>query len=118
MIGKKIFLVLATFVVLLLQFADCMSAITPDQESMECCGSMPCTQANQSHDCCKTMVSGQIANLVPMARASSFDAPVLAIVRPLTAVEIVRVVSSPFNVIEAQQHSPPELYTLHVSLLI
>src|ERR1700693_2185105 len=52
MIGKRLFLVLAAGALLLLQFADCMSAMTPDQESMHCCGSMPCTPAQQKHDCC------------------------------------------------------------------
>jgi hypothetical protein len=119
MIGKRLFLVLAAGALLFLQFADCMSAMTPDQESMKCCGSMPCTPANQSHDCCKGMVSGQSPNAIPTARVS-LSAPAITFVEPLASVEIARMVSLPLGAIEAPQHSPPppELYTLHASLLI
>jgi hypothetical protein len=117
MIGKKLFLVLAAGAFLLLQFADCMPAMTPDQDSMKCCGSMPCTPANQSHDCCKGMVSGQSRNMLPTARVS-LSAPVLTLVEPLASVDIVRLVALPLGAVEAPQHSPPELYTLHTALLI
>ena len=115
--GKRLFLVLAAGALLFLQFADCMSAMTPDQESMQCCGSMPCTPANQSHDCCKAMVSGQSSNMVPAALVS-LHAPVIVTIAPLPFTAIGRLVSSPRRVAEALQHSPPELYTLHASLLI
>lgn len=111
---KGLFLVLAAGALLFLQFADCMSAMTPDQESMQCCGSMPCTPANHNHDCCKAMVSGQS---LPTARVS-LNAPASVIVEPLVSAVMVRLVASPVNVFEAPQHSPPELYTLHASLLI
>ena len=117
MIGKRLFLVLAASALLFLQFADCMSAMTPDQESMQCCGSMPCTPANQSHDCCKAMVSGQASNMVPTARIS-LHAPFIVSVEPVAVIAMVRLVSSPLCSAEAPQHSPPELYTLHASLLI
>jgi hypothetical protein len=114
---KRLFLVLAAGALLLLQFADCMSAVTPDQESMKCCGSMPCTPANQSHDCCKAMVSAQSPNILPTARVS-LNAPAITLVGPLASFEVVRLVPLPLVAVEAPQHSPPELYTLHASLLI
>jgi hypothetical protein len=117
MIGKRLFLVLAAGALLFLQFADCMSAMTLDHNSMQCCGSMPCTPASYAHDCCKAMVSGQNPNMRP-AVGVSFNAWSIALFEPLASVEMVRIVSLPLSVVEAQQHSPPELYTLHVSLLI
>lgn len=117
MIGKRLFLVLAAGALLLLQFADCMSAMTPEHESMQCCESMPCTPANQSHDCCKAMVSGESSNMIPTGRVS-LHAPVIVTVDPLPFTAIGRLVSSPLCAAEAPQHSPPELYSLHVSLLI
>lgn len=117
MTGKRLFLILAAGALLLLQFADCMSAMTPDQETMKCCGSMPCTPANQSHDCCKAMVPAQSPNVLPTARVS-LNAPAITLVEPLAAVELVRSVSLPLVAVEAPQHSPPKLYTLHASLLI
>jgi hypothetical protein len=117
MIGKRSFLALAAVAVLLLQFADCMSALTPDQQTMQCCGSMPCTPANKSHDCCKTAISGLTPSVLPTARVS-LSAPLLAVIEPQLGLEIARFVPVIPQPAEAQQHSPPELYTLYVSLLI
>jgi len=114
---RRLSLVLAAGALLLLQFADCMSAMTPDEESMQCCGSMPCTPANQSHDCCKAMGSGQSSNLLPTARVAVY-VPAIALIEPLATREMARVFSRPFNIVEVQQSSPPDLYTLHASLLI
>lgn len=117
MMDKRLFLALAAGALLFLQFADCMSAMTLDQESMQCCGSMPCTPANYSHDCCKAMISGQSPNLLPTAGVS-LNAPAIVLVEPSASVAMVGLVSSRLCTIEAPQHSPPELYTLHASLLI
>jgi hypothetical protein len=117
MIGKKLFLVLAAGALLLLQFADCMSAMTPYQESMKCCASMPCTPANQSHGCCKTMTSVQTPNMLPAAHAS-LHAPAVVAFDYTRTLDPTRSAPVPLVTIEALQHSPPELYTLHASLLI
>src|SRR5260370_34941287 len=107
---KRLFLVLAAGALLLLQFADCMSAMTPDQDSMQCCGSMPCTPANQSHDCCEAMVYGQSPNILPAARCS-LNAPAITLVEPLASVEVVRLVSLQLFAAEAPHHSSHEFYT-------
>jgi hypothetical protein len=70
MMGKRLFVVLAAVALLGLQFADCMSAMTQDQQSMQCCGSMPCDPSNQSHDCCKSMVSSQSPSVLPVAHVT------------------------------------------------
>jgi hypothetical protein len=114
---RRLSLVLVAGALFFLQFADCMSAMTPDENSMQCCGSTPCTPANQSHDCCKGMGSGQSSNLLPTARVA-VHVLAIALTEPLATREIARVFSGPFNIVEVQQHSPPELYTLHASLLI
>jgi len=77
MMGKRVFLVLAAGALLFLQFTDCMAAMTPDQQSMQCCTSMPCTPANHSHGCCKTITSPQTPNTVATTRVS-LHAPTLA----------------------------------------
>src|ERR1700687_1067825 len=70
MIGKGSLLILVAGASLLLQVADCPSAKTPDQPSMQCCGSMPCTPTNRGYDCCKSMVSEHAPNMLPSARLS------------------------------------------------
>ena len=115
--GKRLFLMLVAGALLLLQFSDCMSAMASDQQSMHCCGSMPCTPTNQSHDCCKTMVSVHTPNVLPTARVS-LKVPAVVAVEHTPTLETVRsAIASPLAV-GVQQHSPPELYTLHASLLI
>ena len=117
MIAKRMFLVLAAGALLLFQFADCMSATTADSESMKCCAAMPCTSASHSHDCCETMPSTQTPNILLAARAS-LHVPVLVTFTYTRMPDTSRAALIPLLRIGPPQHSPPELYTLHASLLI
>ena len=117
MARKTTLVLLAIAAVVLLQFADCMSAMTQDQQSMQCCGSMPCDPSNQNHDCCKGMVSSQSPSVLPAAHFT-LHAPVMNVTGapPLPLVEQLPELSRLDSA--APQHSPPELYTLHSSFLI
>lgn len=117
MARKTTFVVLALAAILLLQFADCMSAMTQDQESMQCCGSMPCDPSNQSHDCCKSMISSQSPSVLPTAHVS-LHAPVLFVVDLLPSPQVPEFFEATSAILAVPQHSPPELYTLHSSFLI
>jgi hypothetical protein len=115
--SKKLIIVVALVALLGLQFADCMSAATQDQQSMKCCGSMPCDPSNQSHDCCKGMVSSQSPSVLPVAQVT-LHAPVMAVIDVLASSQATPYAEVSRLDFEAPQHSPPELYTLHSSLLI
>ena len=117
MSGKRLFLVLALGAVLVLQIADCASAMTPDQQSMQCCGSMPCSPANKTQGCCKTMNSAPAPNVIVKARVS-VTAPPVDVVWYASMTEFVRRTATPPAKVEVQEYSPPELYTLHAALLI
>src|SRR5260370_33529147 len=117
MVGKRLFLVLAAGALVLLQFTDCMAALAPDQQSMKCCGSMQCTRTNQSHDCCKKMVSEQSPNMLPTGHVS-LSPPAAVLVELLISPATVRIGSLQPGAVEAPQHSPPKLYTLHACFLI
>jgi hypothetical protein len=117
MIRRVTFLVLALAALFALQFADCFSPVSADQQTMQCCGSMPCNPANQSRDCCKTMVSSPSPSVLP-AEHIALNVPVVAVVDNLTAPEVVVIAEFSPSSFEAPQHSPPELYALHSSLLI
>ena len=117
MMGKRLFAVLAVVALLGLQLVDCMSAMTQDQQSMKCCGSMPCDPSNQSHDCCKRMVSSQSPNVLPVAHVT-LHGPVLVVTDILASPQAMPYPEASRLDFEAPQHSPPELYTLHASLLI
>src|SRR3982074_1017389 len=116
MVVKKAFLLLVVAAVLLLQFADCMSAFSQDQKAMQCCVTSACTAANQSHGCCKAMTSSEMPSTLVTARVSLV--PVVAVVKHepvLGAVIFAPQISPSF---EPQQYYPPQLYTLNSSLLI
>ena len=115
--SKKLFMVVALVALLGLQFADCASAMTQDQQSMKCCGSMPCEPSNQSHDCCKRMVSTESPSVLPAAHVS-LHAPVMVATDILDSPQAITYPDASRLDLEAPTHSPPELYTLHSSLLI
>ena len=114
---KRLFVFLAAVALLSLQFADCVSAMTQDEQSMKCCGSMPCDPAMQGHDCCKGMVSAQSPNVLPVPHVT-LHAPVVVVADVLAAPQIPPYSQVSRFAFAAPQHSPPELYTLHASLLI
>ncbi|SRR6266851_2148953 len=114
---NRLFIVVALVALLGLQFADCMSAMTQDQQSMQCCGSMPCDPSNQTHDCCKGMVSAQSPSVLPVAQVT-LHAPVMVVTNVLASPQATPYIETSRLEFEAPQHSPPELYTLHASLLI
>jgi len=114
--GKSI-LLLALAAVLATYAVDCSAMNTPEQ-AMQCCGSMPCSPHHgNSEDCCKTMTSARTPNLLPAAHAS-LHAPAVATFKYTRTLDLAPLAPVPLAAAEAQQHSPPELYTLHVSLLI
>jgi hypothetical protein len=115
--SKKLFMVVALVALLGLQFADCASAMTQDQQSMKCCGSMPCEPSNQSHDCCKGMVSSQSPRVLPAAQVT-LRAPAMVVTDILGSPKATPYTEVSRLDFEAPQHSPPELYTLYASLLI
>jgi hypothetical protein len=114
--GKKIFLMFVIGTLLLLQFADCMSAFSQDQKAMQCCGTSACTPANQSHGCCKAMTSTEMPSMLITARVS--PVPVVAVVEHEPVLEAAMSTPQVLPSFEPQQYYPPELYTLHSSLLI
>ena len=117
MLRKTTLAVLAVAAILLLQFADCMAAVTQDQQSMQCCGSMRCDPSNQSHDCCKSMASSQAPSVLPAAHVSLYT-PVRFVADVLPSPRLSQFSEAISADLAAPQHSPPELYTLHSSLLI
>lgn len=117
MARKTTFVVLAVVAMLLLQFTDCMSAMSQDEQSMQCCGSMPCDPSNQSHDCCKTMISSQPPSVLPAAHVR-LHPPTIVAAHILPVPQVLGLSEASPADFEAPQHSPPELYTLHSSFLI
>src|SRR5579862_373939 len=106
--SKRILIVLALVALLGLQFADCASAMTQDQQSMNCCGSMPCDPSNQSHDCCKGMVSSQSPSVLPVSHVT-LHAPVIVVTDTLVSPSPITYPETSRLDFETPTHSPPEL---------
>jgi hypothetical protein len=117
MARKTTFVMLAIVAMVLVQFTDCMSAMTQDPQSIQCCGSMPCDPSNQSHDCCKGMVSSQSPSVLPVAHVT-LHSPVMVVTDVLASRQATPYPEVSRLDFDAPQHSPPELYTLHSSFLI
>ena len=114
---ERLLIMVAIVGLLGLQFADCLSAMKQDPQSMQCCGSMPCDPSNQTHDCCKGMVSAQSPNVLPVPHVT-LHAPVMVVANVLASPRLTPYTQLSRFEFAAPQHSPPELYTLHASLLI
>ena len=106
-----------TALALMMQFASCLPTAGATEQSMKCCASMPCTPANHSHGCCKNMASGKAPTLIP-AQSVSLQVPSRGNFEYPPIAKLAHRTSEFPPVTDAQQHSPPELYTLHASLLI
>src|SRR5260370_13132485 len=103
---KQLIIVVALVALLGLQFADCMSAMTQDQQSMQCCGSMPCDPSNQNHDCCKGMVTSQSPSVLPVVNMT-LHAPVMVAAEMLASPHIVTYSEGSRLGFEARPDSPP-----------
>jgi hypothetical protein len=114
---KRLLIFGALAALLGLQFTDCMSAMTQDQQSMQCCGSMPCDPSNQSHECCKSMASSPSPSVLPSAHVTLYP-PAMFVADILPSPQVVEFSDASRAGFAAPQHSPPELYTLHSSFLI
>src|SRR5712675_677741 len=108
MMGKRLFVVLAVVAFLGLQFADCMSAMTQEQQGMVPQHFMLCCPSNQSHDCCKAMVSSQSPSVLPVAHVT-LHAPVMVATDILALPQIVTYSEGSRLDFEARPHSAPEL---------
>jgi len=96
----------------------CFGYSQGDEPSMECCASMPCTPANKTHDCCKTMVQKQDPYSQPAPKVS-FQPPVEIAVATVLDFEPHEISVPLQRPLDANEHGPPqELYTVYLSLLI
>jgi len=84
---------------------------------MQCCGTSECSPANQTHGCCETMAATEAPRMLVEARVS-LDAPAVGVVQHASMLETAMVTPLISSSVERQQYSPPDLYTLHNSLLI
>ena len=84
---------------------------------MRCCAQLSCAPGHQKQTCFSTTAPADGLPSVPEVRAS-LSAPSVTVDLNPPAIELVVMAFSSTGVADAPQHSPPELYSLHLALLI
>jgi hypothetical protein len=117
MFGRRILGVLVVAVLLLLGISGCLISATSNAQAAQCCAQLTCTPGQQKPSCLATTAPSDGPQTVPVAR-TSLAAPSVTVDLNPPAAELVLTVDRSTSVADASQHSPPELYTLHLALLI
>jgi hypothetical protein len=118
MFGRRILGVpIVAVLLLLLSSSDCRIWAAADVQAMRCCARMGCALGQQQRPCFTATAPADGSRTTPQARTSLVAPSVAAELQP-PAEELSVVAFSPTGVADATQHSPPELYLLHLSLLI
>ena len=94
----------------------CLMPSAAQAQAMQCCAQLTCARGHQKQTCTSTTAPTGSSQLAPELRAS-VPAPVFAtgMFAPSEAQNATAFGSA--SAAEAPQHSPPELYTLHLALL-
>jgi len=117
MLRRISFAAVALAALFFLQFSDCLTPLFAGQESMDCCGSAPCSSQQGTHECCKLMASAQPSTVLPVRR-TALAVPYVSAAASLPRLEARVFKSLAPSRLEPRLASPPEFYTLHSSLLI
>ena len=84
---------------------------------MQCCTQLHCSQGHEKQSCVSTVPPSGNSQNSPEIRAS-LEAPAAIVAPRAIAAELSTWDFAPADAAETSQHSPPELYTLHLALLI
>lgn len=117
MFTRRIFVVAIAGALLLPAISDCLTLAAADAHTMQCCAQSSCAPGHQKQTCFSTTAPLQGSRTAPEAR-TSLTAPSLTADLHAPAENQIVAAFSAAGVAEAPQHSPPELYTLHLALLI
>lgn len=118
MFGRGIFALAIAGALLLPAVSDCLlSAAAMDTQTMRCCAQLDCAPGHLKQTCFSTTPPADGSRTAPEGRTSLAAPSVAADLQP-PAEELIVLAFSPTGVADAPQHSPPELYTLHLALLI
>jgi len=117
MFGRNILAVAIAGGLLLPGVADCLISATQDAQAMRCCAQLSCVPGRQKTACFATTAWSGGSQSAPEVR-TTIAAPWVAADFNTPAEALMVVAFSSNGVADAPQHSPPELYTLHLALLI
>jgi hypothetical protein len=117
MFGRRILVVAIAGALLLPAFAECLTPAAQDAQAMRCCAQLSCAPSHEKQACYATTAPAGGSQSAPEIR-SSLVAPSVTtdIYRP--AEELVLAAFASTSAADAPQHPPPNLYTLHLALLI
>jgi hypothetical protein len=117
MLRARISAVLIVAGLLLPALMGCILPDTAHAQSMECCAQMTCPEGGQGQICLSASPPAGDTRSLPELRAS-LGAPTTTEVALLPILMFHSVIASSASSIETPEQTPPDLYTLHLSLLI
>ena len=117
MLRRNTLVVALAAALLLPAIADCLIQAAQDAHAMHCCTHLSCAPGNLEQACYPTTAPAGGSQSAPEVRTSLVAPSVSAdLDAPAEALTVVAFGSA--DAADAPQHSPPELYTLHLALLI
>jgi hypothetical protein len=117
MFGRNILAIAIAGALLLPRFADCLNSATADAQTMACCAQLNCAPGHQKLACFSNTPPAEGSQSAPVVRITLATPSVAADFNP-PAEALIVVAFGSTGVAAAPQHSPPDLYTLHLALLI
>jgi hypothetical protein len=117
MLGRRISAVAIVAGLMLPAVVGCLVPNAAQAQTMQCCAQLACARGHQEQACFSTTAPTGSSQSTPELRTSLMAPAFAASVSLLPVVSDAAAFGSP-GVAEAPQHSPPELYTLHLALLI
>jgi hypothetical protein len=97
--------------------AGCLMPAAAQAQTMDCCAKLNCARGHEKRTCFSTTAPTSSSQSAPESR-TSLSAPLLTVT---DVPHMLASSSQTFGSIlraDAPQHSPPDLYTLHLALLI
>jgi len=117
MSGRSILVVAIAGALLLPAVAGCLTPAAQDAQAMRCCAQLSCAPSHQKQTCYAATAPAGGSQSAPEIRTSLVAPSVTADIYR-SAAELILAPFASTGVADAPQHSPPELYTLHLALLI
>jgi hypothetical protein len=103
-------------VLILPAVTGCLLSSAAQAQAMECCAQLTCTQGHQQNVCFSNAASSAGSQSAPELVVSIVGPSMAAALLPVSTRQLAT--STLADAGDVRQHAPPDLYTLHLALLI
>jgi hypothetical protein len=117
MLGRRISVLAIVAGLLLPAVVGCLAPSAAEAQTMQCCAQLTCAHGHEMPTCFSATAPTGSSQSTP-ERGASLVTPSFAAGMPLAPGAPDAAALGSASVVQAPQHSPPKLYTLHLALLI